>query len=186
MKRVSSYIVAALFGAVLVFALMRGCQPKPVVDIRYIKGDSVPYIVYKDKPIPQRITYMDTIMEYDTTILDGDTVYVEKAIDTAALMKDYFASVYYTDTLKNDSSALIVLSETIHKNRVANRELWFQNKRQTAVLQYNKKAFVVGMSVTPRGADVSLGARIDRNVFSVVYGSGQVGVRYQREFKWGK
>ena len=186
MNKIVSYIMAALVGAVLVLILMRGCGPEPEVDVRYIKGDSIPYKVYENKPVPYKVVYRDTVTAYDTTILDGDTVYVQVPVDTALILRDYFATVIYADTVKNDSSALIVINETLTKNRIASRQVWFQNRRATRILEYRKRAIVVGGSLTTAGADVSVGARIDRNVFSAVYGRGQVGLRYQREFRWKK
>lgn len=42
-------------------------------------------------------------------------------VDTADILKDYFASYYYSDTLKLDSLGNIVLNDTISQNKIVSR-----------------------------------------------------------------
>lgn len=87
-----------------------------------IKGDSIPYKVEIEKPIPKYI-YRDT-GKVDTFL---------KSVDTSEILSNYFSNIIYSDTLKNDSSAFISLSDTIYKNRIIGRKLYFQNNRTTKI-----------------------------------------------------
>lgn len=92
--------------------------PQPVIVHDTIPGDSVPYPIYNDKPVPVFVYKTDT---------------VPANVDTAAILKDYFAIVYYSDTLQNDTSYHLVINDTIHQNRIAFRQVLFQNLRPTAI-----------------------------------------------------
>jgi hypothetical protein len=150
------------------------------------QGDSVPYVVYSDKPVPYAVHIHDTIPIYDTVWTPGDTTYILNPVDTARILRDYFARVQYLDTVKNDSSALIVLNETIFKNRIENREVIFQNRRKTAIIHENNHAIVLGVGGSLTGIDISAGYRNKRNVFNLTYSRLGVGLRYQREIVIGK
>ena len=102
------------------------------------------------------------------------------------ILRDYYAKVKYIDTVKNDSSALIVLNETVFKNRISDRSVIFQNRRKTAIIQDRQNAFVLGIGGTLTGLDASIGYRQNINVFNITYSSQGVGLRYQREIGWGK
>jgi hypothetical protein len=177
-------VLSALVAAITVFILMKQCQPKPSVDVQYLPGDSIPYMVYKDKPVPYKITYRDTITSYDTIIKDGDTTYVMEHVDTAAIMRDYHAIVEYSDTVKNDSSALIVIRQKLSRNRIDSMNVRFQNRRKTAVISQRDKALVAGVTGWQNGYDVSLGMRLNRNVLSISRSNSGWGIRYQREIGW--
>jgi hypothetical protein len=58
-------------------------------------------------------------------------VYV--GVDTGAILLAYFATQYYSDTLLNDTSAFIALSEAVSQNRIGSRRLMFQNRRPTYI-----------------------------------------------------
>ena len=78
-------------------------------------------------------------------------------IDTIEVIREHFTSNYYQDTLKNDTSALIVLNELVERNQIASRELIFQNRRPIAINRYYEpKGIVVGGMVGQRtiGADI--------------------------------
>jgi hypothetical protein len=184
MRTTISHIISALVGSIIVFLLMKQCQPGPKIDVQYLPGDSIPYTVYKDKPVPYKITYRDTITSYDTIIKDGDTTYVIEHVDTAAIMRDYHAIVEYNDTVKNDSSALIIVRQVIYKNRIDSMLVRFQNRRSTAVISQRDKAIVAGVTGWQSGYDVSLGMRVKRNVLSLSRSNQGWGVRYQREIGW--
>lgn len=85
-----------------------------------IPGDSIPYLVTGEIPDPIKIIVPTT-----------DTLW--KNVDTAAILQDYFSTLYYQDTLLNDTSALIVVNDTISQNEIQGRSLLFQNKRPIAL-----------------------------------------------------
>jgi hypothetical protein len=84
-----------------------------------IKGDSIPYAVPVPVPVVRYVT------------LAPDTVFLN--VDTAAILRAYFAENLYADTLMNDTSAFIALSETVTQNRIFARSLLFQNRRPTYI-----------------------------------------------------
>jgi hypothetical protein len=186
MKSAVTNILAALIGAIVVFLLMKQCGPKNSVDVKYLPGDSVPYTVYKDKPVPKIVTYRDTITDTitDTVIVDGDTVVIIEPVDTTKILAEYYAKVEYNDTVKNDSSALIVIKEILYKNRIQDRLVRFQNRRATAIVEQRTQALVAGVTAWQTGYDVSLGMRFKRNILSLSRSNQGWGVRYQREIGW--
>jgi hypothetical protein len=186
MQSAKSNILFFSIGAILMWLLLKQCSPtyKPIA--KYIPGDSIPYTVYEGVPAPYAVHYTDTIPLYDTIWQQGDTQYVLQPIDTMLILMDYYAKVNYIDTVKNDSSALIVLNETIFKNRISDRVVTFQNRRPTAIIQERTKAIVLGVGGTVIGLDASVGYRQNRNIFNLTYSSQGLGFRYQREIGWRK
>jgi len=176
--------------AALIFMVSRCIQPDEEPRLRHVfmheEADSIPYIVYKDRPVPVKVVEVDSIPVHDTLWLPGDTSYVLRPVDTSAILKDYFSSVQYSDTVKDDSSAFIVINEQISRNRIDSREVLFQNRRSTMIYQPHNNAIVLGVGGTLSGIDVSAGFRHKRNVMSVTYSDKGVGLRYQREIVVGK
>lgn len=186
MKEVRNSVFFILFGAILSWLLLKQCSSVPEPIVKYLPGDSIPYTVYKGVPVPYEVRYTDTVLLYDTIWQPGDTEYVLEPIDTMRILKDYYARVSYIDTVKNDSSALIVLNETVFKNRIASRDVTFQNRRATAIIEERTKAIVFGAGGTLNGLNASLGYRHNRDVLSVTYSKQGVGLRYHRELGWKK
>jgi len=185
-ERARSNLLFFAIGAAIMWLFLRQCSTPIPPEIKYLPGDSIPYTVYKSVPTPYAVHHTDTIPVYDTVWQPGDTQYVLIPVDTMAILKDYYAKVHYLDTVKNDSSALIVLNELVFKNRISSREVIFQNRRPTAIIEERNKAIVIGVGGTVKGWDASIGYRQDRNVFNLTYSSQGVGVRYQREIGWKK
>jgi len=116
-----------ILGLIVVILLMRMCSTDMVgngdkKDI--IKIDGKKYTVVKRE--------IDTIYvpTTQTVYRPGDTIYVETPIyvsippdvDTAKILKDYYAKYVYKDTLRlKDSLGYIAVTDTIFKNRVLNR-----------------------------------------------------------------
>lgn len=124
MKRYWDFIIIGVMAIVIILLLFtcdRECPESTTTTVTIhdtIPGDSVPYLVYCPKPI---YVYRDT----------GSTKY--KDIDTTDIIYDYFSEKYYSDTIKDDTSALIVLNEVITQNDIYKRSFWFQNRRKTSI-----------------------------------------------------
>jgi len=106
------------------------CKRTP--DIKIIRdtipGDSIPYEVITTKPVPVN-HYIDT----------GKTHLIFLKPDTAEMMKLiklFYTRTIYRDTLKNDTSALIVIGDTVFMNELQKRLLIFQNRRYTVINTY--------------------------------------------------
>lgn len=170
-----THLFTAVLGVVIGALIAHSCGDRPrdthTHDVEYIKGDSFPYVVFKGSPIERTIVYRDSI-HFDTI----------KLRDTAAMIRDYFAMVKYHDTLKNDTSALIVLDEIISENRIQHREVLFQNKRPIAIINKRTSGFVAGGGIYQRGYDAAIGYRFKGNQLMAGYGWNGFGVRYYREF----
>lgn len=186
MRKPKNRLLFFLIGSIVTWFLLRQCSSPVPTTFKYVTGDLVPYAVFKGVPTPYAVYHTDTIPPYDTVWQAGDTQYVLMPIDTMAILRDYYSKVKYIDTVKNDSSALIVLNETIFKNRISNREVIFQNRVRTAIIEERTKAIVLGIGGTVNGLDASIGYRQDRNIFNLTYSSLGFGVRYQREIGWNK
>ena len=110
---------------IIVILLLKMCTPKPSPkpgDV--IKVDGKKYEVIK------RITDTQYVTKTQTIFKEGKTIYVEKTIyvdvpsdvDTAEILKDYFAKYTYKDTIKlEDSLGTVQITDTIHKNRILAR-----------------------------------------------------------------
>ncbi len=86
----------------------------------------------------------DTVRVVDTTYIDvikevpvykpGPVIYIPgdpvpgTPVDTAAILKDYFAKVVYKDTIRLDSLGFIYVKDTISQNRIQSRKLAFDYK----------------------------------------------------------
>lgn len=183
MKRtIPHYVIIILIGIIF---LQRECHRCPEVQTitttDTIPGDSVPYAVEVPKPIPY---WIDT----------GSWHYQTQQIDTMAILRDYFARVYYLDTIMDDSSAFIAILDTITQNRIHGRKLYFANRKPTSiintttVLPTNEKSklyvggmvamnpgdkFDIGpsmMLITPRGGySYAYGVNENSHTFTVVW-----------------
>lgn len=124
LKKYLSYLVIAAL--IVMIILMQQCRRTPEPEVittvihNTIPGDSIPYEVLLPKPFP---VYKDT----------GSTKWKYKDVDTCAILKDYFAEYYYQDTLKDDTSALVIVNDMVTENRLQNRKLIFQNRRATVI-----------------------------------------------------
>lgn len=156
-----------------------------VVKTKYIKGDDIPHYVYRNVPTPYKVEVRDTLIEKDTLIIEGDTQYIIQVVDTAAILKDYLSIIEYRDTVKNDSSALIVLNENVFMNRIQHRDVLFQNRKSTVINTVMNDGIVLGVGGTLSGLMASAGYRAGRNTFNVTYSSDGVGLNYQYQI-YGK
>jgi hypothetical protein len=108
---------------VVIIILLKSCNTKPetkyITKIDTIPGDSVPYEVRIPKPYA---VYRDT----------GRAHLLFQKVDTQDIINsyiDYYAKYVYQDTLKNDTSALVVVKDTTFMNKLQGRSLIFQNRR---------------------------------------------------------
>ena len=120
-KNISPYLVVIAI-LVILLILCRECQrcsPPPETEIKY---DTI-YIT----------DTIDHVFVLDSTKTEIEYVYIEKPVpqyvDTAAILKDYFATRYYQDTLiNNDTIAFLVINDSISENRVQNRHYYYENR----------------------------------------------------------
>ncbi len=128
-------IIASFAGGFFCRSLSDSQGPRVVYDT--IPGDSVFTEVIKKEfyPVKEDTTIYDTIIKIDTFLRD---------VDTAAILRDYYAYRIYKDTLKNDSSATIVVEDSISRNRKLKSKLIFSNNRPIAYNVTNEGVFLGG------------------------------------------
>ena len=172
-KWIGWFIAVIMVG---VFLFQRSCTPQPPVP-----EPQPPEIVYIYDTIPQVIIQTNTEIIYDTIIVPE---YMPLSPDTLAIISDYFSKVKYRDTLMNDSSALLVLDETVFMNRLFEREIIFLNRRPREVyikepvptpVQIREPQLFVGATLSSGlyGQDINLGfafADPKRGLFTYHYG----------------
>ena len=73
-------------------------------------------------------------------------------VDTAAILKDYFTSYVYEDTVRLDSFGYLTIHDTISKNKIASRKVKTAVKIPTTIitntLTVNKTRFYTGISLS--------------------------------------
>lgn len=107
-------------------------------------------------------TKVDTIVLKDTfyqpTIKDSivySTIYKDKVsyvydtfVDTVYVIKDYLTKYYYQDTILSDSNGLIVIMDTIYRNRIKSRQNYVRLYPKRFVETYTPKIKIfVGLRV---------------------------------------
>lgn len=112
-------IFAFLLGVFAVF-YFRGCLPTKQKSPEVIKIEGNKYEVLKHDTVYQKKTitqYRDGVYVYHS-----DSVYVDvpQNVDTAAILKDFYAQNMFVDTFKTDIGN-IVLNDTISQNKIKGR-----------------------------------------------------------------
>ncbi len=106
------------------------------------------YLLLFDKPQPSTNSTTTTIIVKDTTIdtviqtnlkptyitnnntvttLPTDTNFIKQ------LLNDYFATKAYNDTVRNDSSMMVIINDTVSKNEIKFRSVFTKNNRPTLI-----------------------------------------------------
>ena len=93
------------------------------------------------KPVVIKTVY-DTVYKVDTAIVyrpgwvikvtDTIEVPIPRIVDTTAILKDYFAKIYYKDVIKlKDSLGTVIIKDTLTQNRILYRTLEAQINQRT-------------------------------------------------------
>ena len=156
-----SLIINAILIAVVI--LLRSCQApcdnsiggivSSTTTIKKEGGDTIIKYVSNELPQPDTIRVPVPKYYYNDT---GSTKWKYYNIDTAAILSDYFAvlfyqdSVYDIDTISGDTLLLAIVADTVSRNRIVARDFMYQNFRATTtyqtenVLQEQKNKFFIG------------------------------------------
>jgi len=135
----------------------------PVTDSVIMKPDSIPYSVTVPAPYP---VFKDTGSAW-IQIIRTD-------IDTFAIIRDYLIKNYYHRVFKDDSSALVIVDDTVSMNRLHKAKFTFMNRRAERVSHeikiYPDRLFLGG-SVNTNLKKVGLGINAtyvhDKSAYSV-------------------
>lgn len=92
-----------------------------------------------DTVIIESVSYKPYYVYKDT----GSTKYIILPIDTLKVISDYYSKYFCTDTLQNDSNALIIVEDTILMNRIVSRkslvQVYPRTLSQTKLVTINPK-----------------------------------------------
>ena len=184
MIQLKKYGVWVIIGVLVVLLVVqRGCRFDRLSDqVRIEKStevihDSVPKIVKVGVPVPYKV-----VVPWDTVYPVLDSTELSNAYN--AIRKEFFSKNIYGDTLMNDSSALIIVQDTVFKNKLLQRELYFRNRRATVinntnVIQEDKRfKMYIGLGV---GASTSLSDQrfsLSPELLFVTSESSVTGLRY--------
>ena len=139
-KNIQTLLIVVL--VVLLF-LQRSCSSTPVPEPKVItetvtKWDTVS--ITKTEYIPKWKTRIETI--HDT---------IPSSIDTVAILKDYYAKYFYTDTIQIDTLGSIVINDTITRNLISMRDvqsnIFIPTTTITNTVYLYKREFFGGVSV---------------------------------------
>ena len=139
-KNIQTLLIVVL--VVLLF-LQRSCSSTPVPEPKVItetvtKWDTVS--ISKTEYIPKWKTRIETI--HDT---------IPSSIDTIAILKDYYAKYFYTDTIQIDTLGSIVINDTITRNLISMRDvqsnIFIPTTTITNTVYLYKREFFGGISV---------------------------------------
>jgi hypothetical protein len=166
-KLVFAYIITVSFLLFAVGVLLhekRNC-PELQQKVEYVY-DTVVIVKNNYVPVPESI---EKIM-YHTV-----------PVDTAKIIEDYFSKLYYCDTLINDTTALIVVRDSLMQNRIVSRSWEFQNRRPVQLIttltpvvpERNKLKFGAGLAIGGNRQNFELAPGIilnkNRSTFTLSY-----------------
>lgn len=154
-KNLKNLLIVVL---VIIIVLLRNCrgkiQPTPTpkitvkTEIVYdtIKDSIINYVPYLvEKTLPPEIIYKD--------------------VDTAAILKDYFTSYYYSDTIINDSLKIII-NDTVYKNSISSRSVKYD-------ILYPIKTITIKEEHFLNQREFYIGPRV-----GMIYGGDNVGLSF--------
>lgn len=150
-KKIIPYFIIAILIAILLY--QDGCfQVKSKGEILNVNGKK--YEIIKHTIDTFYVEKIQTIYKKGKDIVYSVEVVKEipSNVDTASILKDYYAKVYYNDTFKfEDTVGFITISDTIYKNRIAGRKFYSSIKipsiKETLYLKELNNNFFAGPSI---------------------------------------
>jgi len=155
--------ITVLIGVVVLLLILRSCscgrqQPGKITVIDTVYSEHKSDTVYQ----PQLDTVIRSFSkQVPVAIYFFDTMYVDqfKNVDTAAILKDFFAKAVYIDTemVKYGS---IIITDTVTRNRIASRHLQTSFliptiEKTTTIIQPKRNQVYVGL-----GGEYNMGSRL--------------------------
>ncbi len=161
-------LLILLFGA-LCFAGGWLLQPREEVVTTTIRTEQLDVTFFR-LPRPKPVKVSDNInapmllFARDTIVENGDTVYLQQSVDTAALIADYMARREYRLDFSTDTIGTFVVDAVVSQNRLLSADATIAPIRYTTEVTHSPKrkrwAIVAGVSggIAPNGkAQVVLG-----------------------------
>jgi len=179
---VKTTIIAALLVAIIVLSTCNSCKQRTIDKLR--AESEQPILVPQNTVVRDTIPVHDTVARYvpkpiayipnnyidansidPIVILRIDTFY--SPVDTANILKDYFATRYYSDPIKTDYGT-ITINDSISQNRIKSRSAQLDLKiPETTIIRTQKKKAALYFALDGYG-----------NKNEIINGAG-VGLMYQ-------
>lgn len=121
---------------IILIILMRMCsgksnpakEPKVITNtIVETKYDTIKETIKSYIPIPGPVRY--------------DTTYLYHDIDTAAILKDYFAEYTYNDTIDRDT-VKIYINDKVTKNKIVSRDIKYEILYPTKIITIKEEHYI--------------------------------------------
>jgi len=152
-------LILIILSLVIILFLVRECRlPSPVLEPTIVTVyDTVRDTV--DKFVPRYIPKPYTIVQ-------TDTLWELLNVDTSAILRDYFSTVFYRDTILSDSTAFIVVMDSIYMNRIKARDISFKLYSQainttTTITEPEKLRNKIFLGLGVGGTPTSFGFTVD-------------------------
>lgn len=126
LKKTAPWLLSMGLFVLAIILTFRECGPTQSDTVTVIH-DTIP-----GDPYPVEVPrYVPTVRWQRFT----DTIRVEaiSPTDTPAIVRDYLTVRFYADTLKNDTSMLAIVEDSVQANRIISRKFTYQNRRPTAI-----------------------------------------------------
>ena len=130
-----NFSILVILLLIIIILLQRSCAPEAGTPREIIKIKNRPYEVVKRVTDTVKIKVTQTVYKPGEVIIQKEPIYipVPANVDTAKILKDYYAIKVYTDTLKlKDSLGYIALTDSITKNSISGR-LWSAEINKTLI-----------------------------------------------------
>jgi hypothetical protein len=116
-------------------------QPEVIVQTDTIQAEPDTITVYKIPP---------PVIKYrDTTIYRVE--YLNRDVDTAAILRDYFAKNYYSDITTDKKNYWIKINDTISQNNIIYRDIQYKDLSPTQIINnkviYSRHKLFVGIDI---------------------------------------
>lgn len=128
-RNIYRIILALAIGYILFLQMCNRPGPCPEQEVLSVKVDTG-YIIDQfksawQKPKPDTVIMPGKKPQPEIIYQDGPPTYIMNDVDTAAILQDYFAKVYYRDSLATEYGT-ITIEDTISLNRIQARR-WQTN-----------------------------------------------------------
>ena len=144
-----------IIGLIIYIIFLRECTPPKIVD--NYKTDTI----YSNDTayIPQ----VDTVHFTDTLYVDSiiNHTIINERIDTVYILRQHFTNRIYTDTILNDVRGLIIINDTLYRNRIKSRYSQIKLFAEKPTLKNN---FYIGGGIT--GGQDRLGLTVNGAVMT--------------------
>ncbi len=117
--RLYQFVILAL---VLVILFLKMCSGKKCPSVEVVKIETDTQYVKVTETVERYMPPVTKYIPYNNIIYKTDSLveYQFVDVDTAAILKDYFATRFYSDTIRNDYG-YIVIPDSVRENRIVSR-----------------------------------------------------------------